>query len=546
MRLHGEGHDCGYCLHSVPEDKHDIPARSAMDDFHVEQHALFGKAKPPKYWRNSAFLFNSDEVRDIELGLADVDWQEMLKTPFRETKYNGTVKFQNKTWPQVLIRMKGSSSVSECLTNQNREAGDNEQRCFKLSMKLKFPKGDHFYGLKQVSLFASAFDQAAVIDRFANSLFREVGLPAIRQNHVELKLSIDGNPARILGLHYLSDDVDDKFTETYYNGTGSVYKYVYPGDDEKHVNEGQKEGKSNATRMVDFGRELYEAKDDYDVVQVLKKYTYVNQWAKYMAVDRAIAHWDGPTSWWVYGDGAWTHNLQLYQDDPEVTDADKFSIIPWDMRMTFMALDEDTVSYSLVNADGWEKHMHQKGIAANQADGYAEWDAPVCDDTKGCVQCAQTLHWEQLHPSCTRISRAFARGLRKEFHEGARQLLAGPLQTTRAQMKLDRWHDQIKDYIQQDKDAGVYPGFEEGNEKLDDDWEKMFTHFRNVTLPRYITNMRNHVSCERGYDPNRWTDDLWDFNFESGVREPNPSEYDPYPLPSTWPTYADAEMEISV
>lgn len=512
-----------------------------MDDFHEEQKALFGKNEPHKAWRETAFLFNTDEVREIELGLSDSDWQRMLQAPFREEWKNGTVKFQNKTWSEVQIRFKGSSSVSECLTNQAHSRGGEEQRCFKMSMKLKFPKHHHFYGLKDVSLFASAFDQAAVIDRFANSLYREVGLPAIRQNHVELKLSIDGNPARILGLHYLSDDVDGDFTKNYYNGHGRVYKYVFPGDDEKHILDGQKEGDANATRLLDFGRELYAAQDDYDLVQVLKKYTYVNQWAKFWAVDRAIAHWDGPTTWWVYDGGAWTHNLQLYQDDPNVTGADKFSIIPWDMRMTFMALDEESVAYSLVEADGWEKHMHSKGISATQEDGYAEWDAPVCEDETGCIQCAQTLNWEQLHPSCTRVTRAFARGLRKEFHEGARQLLAGPLQTKRAQMKLDRWHDQIKEYIQKDKEAGVYPGFEESNEQIDPDWERWFVHFRDVTLPHYIRNLRNHVSCERGYDPNKWTDDLWEFNHQSGVREPNPAEYDAYPLPSTWPTYNDAK-----
>ena len=512
-----------------------------MDDFHEEKKALFGKNEPHKAWSKTAFLFNTDEVREIELGLSDIDWQAMLKVPFREEWHNGTVKFLNKTWPHVQIRFKGSSSVSECLTNQGHESGGDEQRCFKMSMKMKFPKGDHFYGLKSVSLFASTFDQAAVIDRFSNSLYREIGLPAIRQNHVELKMSIDGNPARILGLHYLSDDVDGDFTKNYYNGHGRVYKYVFPGDDEKHITDGQKEGDSNATRLLDFGRELYAAKDDYDLVQVLKKYTYVSQWAKFWAVDRAIAHWDGPTTWWVYGGGAWTHNLQLYQDDPNVTAADKFSIIPWDMRMTFMALDEESVAYSLVEADGWEKHMHEKGISKTQADGYAEWDAPVCDEAQGCIQCDETLQWEQLHPSCTRITRTMARGLRKEFHEGARQLLAGPLQTKRAQMKLDRWHDQIKEYIQKDKEAGVYPAFEESNEKMDPDWGKWFVHFRDVTLPRYIQNLRNHVSCDRGYDPNKWSEDLWDFKFESGVREPNPDEYDPYPLPSTWPTYPDAK-----
>jgi len=527
-----------------------------MDDFNVEKHALFGTTEPRDEWMENAFLFNTDVVREIELGLSDANWQDMLATPFRSEWHNGTVKFLNKTWPLVQIRFKGSSSITECLTNQER-GGSNQQRCFKLSLKLKFPKGDHFYGLKSVILFASAFDQAAVIDRFSNSLFRELGMPAIRQNHVEVKLSVDGNPARILGLHYLSDDVDTDFTKNYYNGGhGSVYKYVYPGDDERHINLGQKEfllknDEPNATLMLNFGEELYAAKDDYDLVQVLKTYTYVDQWAKFWAVDRAIAHWDGPTTWWVYGEGdeagAWTHNLQLYQDDPEVSDEDKFHIIPWDMRMTFMALDEESVVYSIVEADGWESKMYEKGISSTQADGYAEWDAPVCDDPQGCIQCAETLSqydWMQLHPSCTRITRAMARGLRKEFHEGARQLLAGPFQTRRAQMKLDRWHDQIKDYIEKDKEAGVYPGFETGSHPLDPDWDKWFVHFRDVTLPRYIQNLRNHVSCDRGYDPNKWTDELFDYKFESGVRDPNYGKYDKYPLPSTWPTYNDAKTIV--
>lgn len=524
----------------MPEEKPPAGPRTALDDAREEEKALFGHGELPSRWTKTAFLFNTDEVRDIELHLTDADWADMLRYPFHEDWKNGSVAFMNTTWEHVQIRIKGSSSVSECLTHQNGD-DDDLLRCFTLSMKLKFPKHDHFYGLKGISLFASTFDQAAVIDRFANSLFRELGVPAIRQNHVQVKLSVGGAPVKILGLHYLSDDVDKDFMNTYYSGGGRVMKYVWPGnDDEYWINFGTKEGTQNATRLLGFNREILAASDDYELVQVLKKYIHIDNWAKYYAIDRAIMHWDGPTSFWRDDNVHWTHNSQFYQDDPDATDADKFSIIPWDMRMTFMGFDETTVYNQVMGLDGWEKHMHAKGLSDTVADGYAAWDAPICGEETGCIDCEEAMGWEQLHPSCTRVSRAFARGLRKEYHEAVRQLLSGPMQLHRVQAKLDRWHDAIRPFVEQDKAAGVYPRFQAGGDPLSDDWEMFFSHFRNETVPRYIANLRSHVSCDRGYDPNKWSDEVFSFEARSGVKDDPPDDYD-YTggLPQTWPAYPD-------
>jgi len=65
--------------------------------------------------------------------------------------------------------------------------GDNLQACNKLSMKLKFHYRNHtqrFYGLKGMMLHASMSDKTMMREPLAYSIFREMGLPTVRQVHI--------------------------------------------------------------------------------------------------------------------------------------------------------------------------------------------------------------------------------------------------------------------------------------------------------------------------------------------------------------------------
>ena len=61
-----------------------------------------------------------------------------------------------------------------------------------------------------------------------------------------------------------------------------------------------------------------------------------------------------------------------------------------------------------------------------------------------------------MPPSCFKMVRAFARGLRRYYMDAAERLLAGPLQPCRINAKLDRWAAALKPHLDQDEEDGLY------------------------------------------------------------------------------------------
>ena len=116
-----------------------------------------------------------------------------------------------------------------------------------------------------------------------------------------------------------------------------------------------------------------------------------------------------------------------------------------------------------------------------------------------------------MSPSCFKLIRAFARGLRSEFMEAATQLLDGPFALCRLQAKVDRWHDAIAPFMAADAAAGLYPARDSEAGTLGstlgttvaalsrERWESVVREFRDTVLPYHFDRFRESVSCEREY-----------------------------------------------
>ena len=59
-----------------------------------------------------------------------------------------------------------------------------------------------------------------------------------------------------------------------------------------------------------------------------------------------------------------------------------------------------------------------------------------------------------MPPSCFKMVRAFARGLRRYYMDAAERLIAGPLQKCRMDAKLDRWTAALKPFMARDTELG--------------------------------------------------------------------------------------------
>ena len=326
-RLRAEyGLDCNACLESLPAAPASCPTRTVTEDTQAEIDALFGHRKdgaPRELYANTSFLFATDDVWNIEFDLSQKDWTSMTSDPAAETWHTGQVRFKHAdgtalvnpatgkpVWEGVGIRFKGYfGSLRICLTGM---VGD----CAKLSYKLKFNHvvpDARFFGLKMLQLHAASGDETKMRERLSYGLFREMGVPAPRSAFSSVALKVGSDPdaaSTLLGVHLLTEVIDGRFTDTYFDGgDGNLYKETWPGSvgedgvlneanfiKSLRTNEGDEDSVADASALMMFSQALAGANNDYDLAKVAKKWLSAKRWAAQLAVDRAIEHWDGPVN----------------------------------------------------------------------------------------------------------------------------------------------------------------------------------------------------------------------------------------------------------
>ena len=213
-------------------------------------------------------------------------------------------------------------------------------KCRQLSYKLKFNHVNpdaRFFGLKMLQLHAAGADPTKMRERLSYGLYREMGVPAPRSAFSTVVLNSgaeDNTPSSRLGVHLLTEVIDGRFTEAYFDGGDrNLYKEVWPGTvgkfdgevkestfvDALRTNEGTG---ADASAMVMFTEAINAANNDYELAKVVKEFTSAKRWAAQLAVDRAIEFWDGPINF-RKADGTtnngesrfWTHNFFIYEED---------------------------------------------------------------------------------------------------------------------------------------------------------------------------------------------------------------------------------------
>ena len=124
-----------------------------------------------------------------------------------------------------------------------------------------------------------------------------MGVAAPRQVHIDVRLVLISNtgfplPQQPLGLHLLTEQIDSRFTDTYYRGgDNNVWKEAWPGlerSEYEYLLE-TNEDSADVSRFEQFGEALEAARTDWELVQVARTYTKVERMARYWAVDRAVS-----------------------------------------------------------------------------------------------------------------------------------------------------------------------------------------------------------------------------------------------------------------
>jgi hypothetical protein len=274
-------------------------------------------------------------------------------------------------------------------------------------------------------------DASKIRERLSSWLFRQFEVPAPRVVHATL--SVNGQDQ---GLFALVEEIDGRFARARFpdGGKGNIYKERWPisSADPEYFESGLESNRSapdlDVSSMVSFAEALMGA-DDGSVEDVLREHTDFEELMRYLAVDRAIEHWDGPTAF----------RCQPAEDvdplPPEVLAA-QTPALGWEVcqnKNYFWYESTDDGRESLV---AWDLDMTFSGFSQ-----FPDWDKvpDSCEIQQSGrpARCDQLMNW-------------FATTLRPHYVNAGQAFLAGPFARARMQVEIDAWYRQILTVVPED------------------------------------------------------------------------------------------------
>lgn len=238
------------------------------------------------------------------------------------------VKFNDKTWSHVGIRVKGNSS----LLNTFRSRG--KKFSFKLDFEQfedSFPstKNQRFYGFKQLNLNNNFQDPSFMREKVAADLFRAFGLVAARASFYEVYIDLGTGIPEYFGLYTLLEEMDDSPIKTQLNNKkGNLYKPenqsatfakdTFVEEDMRKKNNKSVSDYSDVKKLHAVINSSERTTDPIAWKTELEAVFNVDIFLKWLAVNATIQNWDS------YGQSA--HNYYMYNNPADSL----LTWIPWD------------------------------------------------------------------------------------------------------------------------------------------------------------------------------------------------------------------------
>ena len=277
---------------------------------------------------DTAALFGAPAIPTFDFYLPAATW-EWLKANAREEIYaEADACYNGQGLGKVGLRFKGSfGSLFNCFN----AAGENT--CRKLGMKVKFDEyvdKQRFHGLKRLNFQGYRYDDSYLKERLSYDLFRAMGIVAPRASWA--KLRVNGEEQGLFGM---VEQIDGPFVKDRFpiNGDGNLYKEAWPGQGDEAFLASRLETNASTPDVSAYSAftEALKAAPEAEARTVLGSYMDLDYLAKYMAVDDAIANFDGVITYYTDGtpDEAGNHNFFIYEEGPQ-----QFTMVPWDLEST--------------------------------------------------------------------------------------------------------------------------------------------------------------------------------------------------------------------
>ncbi len=319
--------------------------------------------------RYESELFDTDEIIQIDIQMADEKWEQMLADASREEYISCDVVVNGEKIQNVGIRPKGNTSLSAIVMNPDTD---------RFSLKLEFDRyveGQTCLGLDKLILNNNYADATNMKEAVIYDMFQYLGADASLYNYA--KISVNGE---YWGIYLALEAIEDSFLLRNYGAEdGELYKpesmemggghsghrkdeffgknmEMMPSRGEKSAGSGgadlkyvDDEPDSYATiwegGVTDTGnsdhRRVITALKNINNGNNLEEYLDTENVLKYMAVHTFAVNMDSLS-------GNMAHNYYLYEHDG------KLNILPWDYNLSFGGMNrgqsgdaEDMVNYAI-------------------------------------------------------------------------------------------------------------------------------------------------------------------------------------------------------
>jgi hypothetical protein len=280
-------------------------------------------------------LFDPSVLHDLHLTMKPEDWDTLKARCLWDTYYPADLQWRDMTVAKIGVRSRGSGS----------------RNAHKPGLKLDFNEfvADQKFLKQKALILANAVQDPGMLNRrLANLIFARMGLPAPRVVHA--RLFVNGDYA---GLYELVEEIEKPMMGRVFGRDSSGkkrdggylfeyqwqedYAWTYPGDDLAFYAAlfDPKTRDEDAPSLL-YGpiAEMFEAINesrDRDFVQAAGDYIDLQQFVRFLAVERFTADIDGFLGQWG------PNNFYLYRFEG----ATQSVFIPWDKDLSFYELYDD-------------------------------------------------------------------------------------------------------------------------------------------------------------------------------------------------------------
>mgnify|MGYP001596077242 CR=1 FL=1 len=237
-------------------------------------------------------LYKENTVSSIFISIpkdslaALLDWDNR----FSDHHYKANFVFRNNTVSDTVydvgFRLRGNTARSA------------SKKSFKISFNT-FNQGREYRGVQKLNLIGQHNDPSIARSKLAYNFLEYLEIPASRANYAKLYIN-----NQYLGLYLNVENIDEKFTQSRFDGEGNLYKCTYGADlsyignsaDDYKKEYYELKNPNSATAYEDLAHfiDVLNNSDDAGFECEIEKVFNVNTYLKSIVFDLLAGHWDGP------------------------------------------------------------------------------------------------------------------------------------------------------------------------------------------------------------------------------------------------------------